>query len=352
MTEYNYSNFTCPCHLQQSAISRPLSRPRPSSKTALSFSSKQENRVSGKLRWRLGEETPKHFHRFYYNTVATHENTVYISDNYCSRIIYAYDASRSTECWSQLPSHPNVMCSLAVINNLLTTIGGEVEHTVTNKLFSFTDGDECWTEKFPPMPTKRRDTAALCTGTSLIVAGGIGVTSYLSTVEVMNTDTLQWSSAADLPHPISLWRDGSLTLCGEQLFITCGDKLYQCELTSLLQSCQSTTSTSSHTAHVASTIWKKISDLHVTVLGATCVSLNGHLLAIGGHSRSASPSQTAVRMYDLATNSWTIISHMSIARSYCFAAVLPDNQLVVVGGFRNPFHTHTYVNTVEIATFI
>ena len=349
MTEYNYSNFTCPCHLQQSAISRPLSPPQPSSKTALSFSSKQENRVNGKLRWRLGEGPPQCFHILHYNTVATHKNTVYIYDHFHS-CIYAYDASRSTKCWSQLPSHPNVMFSIAVINNSLTTIGGIVQHTVTNKLFSFTDGDELWTEKFPPMPTKRCHTAALCTETSLFVAGGIRETGRLLTVEVMNTDTLQWSSAADLPLSFPLWRDRSLTLCGEQLFITCDNKLYQCELTSLLQSCQSTTSTSSHTAHAPNTVWKEVSDL--TVHGAICVSLNGRLLAIGGHGRSASPSQTAVRMYDPATNSWTIISHMSIPRSYCFAAVLPDNQLVVVGGVQNPFLTHINDNIVEIATFI
>ena len=242
------------------------------------------------------------------------------------------------------------MCSLAVINNSLTTIGGEVKHTVTNKLFSFTDGDDSWTEKFPPMPTERQHTTALCTGTFLIVAGGIGETGGLSTVEVMNTNTLQWSSAADLPYSFLLWHYRSLTICGEQLFIAKDTELYQCELTSLLQSCQSTTSTSSHTAHAPNTVWKEVGEF--PVLGATCVSLNGHLLAIGGYDRSASHSQTAVRMYDPATNSWTIISHMSIARSQCFAAVLPDNQLVVVGGVWNPFHTHTYVNTVEIATFI
>ena len=62
----------------------------------------------------------------------------------------------------------------------------------------------------------------------------------------------------------------------------------------------------------------------------------------------------AVRMYDPATNSWTTISHMSIPRSLCFAAVLPDNQLaiVVVGGVQNTFRTHTNDNIVEIATFI
>ena len=243
-----------------------------------------------------------------------------------------------------------MLCSLAVINNSLTTIGGKVEHTVTNKLFSFTDGDESWTEMFPPMPTKRCHTAALCTEKSLIVAGGIGETGDLLRVEVMNTNTLQWSSAAGLPPLFSLV--GSLTLCGDQLFIANDTDLYQCELTSLIQSCLSTTSTSSHTAHAANTVWKEVGDL--PAFNATCVSLNGRLLAIGGRGRSVSrlPRQTAIRMYDPATNSWTIISHMSMRRSRCFAAVLPDNQLVVVGGVWNPLPTDINDNIVEIATFI
>ena len=54
------------------------------------------------------------------------------------------------------------------------------------------------------------------------------------------------------------------------------------------------------------------------------------MLAIGGVD-SGKPT-TAVYMYSSATNSWGIISHMMIGRCDCIAAVLPDNQLVVVGG--------------------
>ena len=43
--------------------------------------------------------------------------------------------------------------------------------------------------------------ATLTTGATLIVAGGLGVNGVLSIVEVMNTETLQWSTAADLPQP-------------------------------------------------------------------------------------------------------------------------------------------------------
>ena len=67
-------------------------------------------------------------------------------------------------------------------------------------LLSLTDK---WTRQFPPMPTKRRLTAVVCSGKSLIVAGGLGEEDKnLSIVEVMDTEILQWSTASSLPHPL------------------------------------------------------------------------------------------------------------------------------------------------------
>ena len=57
-----------------------------------------------------------------------------------------------------------------------------------------------WVEKFPPMPTRRVFATAVCTGTVLIVAGGMRENCEdLTTVEVLNTENSQWSTAADLP---------------------------------------------------------------------------------------------------------------------------------------------------------
>ena len=93
------------------------------------------------------------------------------------------------------------------------------------------------------MPTKRSDTTALCTGTTLIVAGGMGkVAKMLSTVEVINTENHQWSAAADLPEPKL---KASATICGDQLHMLGGtDKttyyfksVYTCSVSELLESC-------------------------------------------------------------------------------------------------------------------
>jgi hypothetical protein len=52
------------------------------------------------------------------------------------------------------------------------------------------------------MPTKRMRVTAVCTRTVLIVAGGAGENSALATIEVLNLETSQWSTAVDLPESL------------------------------------------------------------------------------------------------------------------------------------------------------
>ena len=61
------------------------------------------------------------------------------------------------------------------------------------------------------------------------------------------------------------------------------------------------------------------------------MSVCGLLLAIGGEDTNEEPT-TAIHMYNPTTNSWEVISHMRTPRRECTAAVLPNNQLMVVGG--------------------
>ena len=76
--------------------------------------------------------------------------------------------------------------------------------------------------------------------------------------------------------------------------------------------------------------WKKVAA--PPIKETTCVSIYGRLLAIGGEDSDKEPT-TAVHMYNPSTDSWEIISHMGTTRCKCIAAVLPDNQLMVVGGY-------------------
>ena len=213
-----------------------------------------------------------------------------------------------------------------MVNSFLTAIGGVTSNSeVTNSLLSLTDNK--WTKHFPPMPTKRWLTAAVCSGRSLVVAGGVGERSKnLSTVEVMNTETLQWSTPSSLPHPLYC---GSAKLCGDQVYMMGGfdqnDKpsksVFTCSLAALLQSC--------HPQSQGPEVWHQLADTPVTF--STCASLHGRLLAVGGDD-SDDKQTTAIHMYNTTTNSWEVISHMATPRRRCLVAVLPHNELTVVGG--------------------
>ena len=178
----------------------------------------------------------------------------------------------STRRWSQLPECPCQYSSLAVIRGLLTAIGGGDQ----NKLLSIVDDrNKKWVEHFPPMPTIQLDTAVVTTKQHLIVAGGKRGSSYLNAVEVLDIETLVWSTAASLPHPYS---QASATICGDNLYMLGGydesgwtKLVLTCSLTELLRSCSETSSDS---------VWSRITD--APVVKSTCAAVGGELVAVGG----------------------------------------------------------------------
>ena len=299
---------------------RPATDATPRSKQQSSSS-----RARIKMTWREGRKAPCKMSTSY-NAVAD------------GTVVYVRHYATSTS-WSQLPDSPTNECPSVIVNNLLTLVGGFRSGNATNQLFSLTGegSGRRWTEEFPPMPTKRWGSTALCTGTDLIVAGGKREDwSTLQTVEVMNTETLQWSTAAHLPQPV-LYAPGAV--CGDRVYIlslAIGSykSMYTCPVSALIQSCRS---------RPTADVWNKVAEPPVTK--TTCVSILGRLLTIGGED-SNYKSITAVRMYNPDSDSWEVISHMATPRCDCFAAVLPNNQLMVVGGWTGRDKT----DSVELAT--
>ena len=297
------------------------------------------SRTDFKLRWREGEKAPCEMCR--YSDAVVHNGTVYCKYD-ANNKVYAYHIPSTR--WFLTPDIPYAGFALAVIDGLPTTVGGfgRYDLKTTNKLLSLTGegSGRRWTEKFPPMPTKRCGVSALCTGITLTVAGGYGNNlQTLKTVEMLNTETREWHTAADLPQPLTY---SSIALCGDLVYLLGGDNkerevttsVYSCSLSSLLSS----TGPKSLEGHLVSTLtrsskgspWNRVADLPVR--RSTAVSLYGRLLAVGGKDSKGEPT-TAVHMYQPTTNSWEVISHMTTPRSLCLSAVLPDNQLMLVGGW-------------------
>ena len=280
--------------------------------------------------------------------------TVYFRLSGC-RQVYAYTTTNRS--WMQLPDCPFEYCSLTCINNLVTTIGG-FKNGCTDQLFSLTGegSGRRWTKEFPPMPTKRSHTAAYCNQVVLIVAGGrTEGQSVLRTVEVMDVDTYQWSVAADLPLPLHL---ALATVCGDRLYLSGGrdeDRhpsrcVFTCSLSAFLQSCKADEERPSCTDQPG--LWNRIADLPVTE--STCVSIGGELLAVGGMDSDGKPTAT-ILLHNQAANAWEIVGDMSTARSWCFAAVLPEGKLLVVGGCTRSgifYKSLAVTDKVEIASVV
>ena len=282
---------------------------------------------------------------------------VYFSGHW-SPVVHAYDSP--TQQWSTLPECPQVNFSLAVINGLLTAIGGNLSGQATNTLLSLAGEDRGrkWMEKFPPMPTKRWSTAAVCSVKSLIVAGGTTgtgrYTDNLATVEVMDTETCQWLTASSLPHPFNA---ASATICGDRLYLLGGydskdwtKSLLTCSVPDLLsvppleeQLKRDLSLTDQHQ------VWQVVAD--VPVYRSTCTTINGQLLAVGG-CNSSSDATDAVHRYNPTSNSWEVISHMPTARCWCLVAVLPSSELMVVGGRTGSTFSMTDLDAVEIASVV
>ena len=227
--------------------------------------------------------------------------------------------------WTKLQQCPYKLFGLAVINEQLTAIGGMNESwNITNILLSLKHGQSGseWEQFLPPMPTARVCPASITTPTHLIVVGRIS-SSFLFTVEVMDIETLQWSTASGLPQVIGYPK---MTLCDEHLYLTHNNTLLFCSIEGLLQSSKEPVSTDSSNGSV----WTRLANIPVCYT-SSLVTLGGRVLAITSEDCNGRLTGT-IHCYNKATNSWSIIGEMPTPREYVLTAVLPTNKLVVVGG--------------------
>ena len=284
-----------------------------------------------RLIWREGQKIPREVGRG--SDPVVNNGIVYFKPA-TNTEIYVYDTVNQQ--WTQLPNCINKSCSLAIVNDLLTTIGGyQCRDNYSNELFSLTkESDKAhtcvWSKEFQPMKTRRCNTTTLSTQTFLIVAGGVTTTGrVLKTVEVMNMETHECSVATDLPTPLY---SASLVASEDRLYIVGGsDKdgdsvrtIFRCLMSSLLP----------HGRRSGlKKVWKKRKIPNVPVADTTCILVHGRLLTIGGMNWDGKTT-TAVHMYSPSAKRWVVVSHMSLPRSECFAAFLhAKNELIVVGGY-------------------
>ena len=151
----------------------------------------------------------------------------------------------------------------------------------------------------------------------------------------MNIPTKQWTTASHLPHPFGAI---SGTICGDQLYLAGGSvgfgeqskSVLTCSVTDLLSPPSLAAGLRTLSLADKTGVWRHVQELPVTQ--STLITLGGHLLAIGGRDDSGRDTAN-VHCYDTHTDSWQVVSKMKNKRHLCLAAVLPEDCLLVVGGY-------------------
>ena len=246
--------------------------------------------------------------------------------NYAIANVHAYHVDEDK--WTSLPDCTQKYFGLAVINSLLTAVGGQKRPSdePTKTLTSLRKGK--WVELLPPMSTNRVRPAVVTTDNNnyIIVAGGrsefYGGTT-LATVEVLNCSSLQWTSVCDLPRPLPFI---AATICNDRIYcFDLANAAYTCTVDSLLSSSQSLTADTHTDSQTTSPhIWRALPD--VPAGWSTPASLCGQLVAVGGMGVST------IHQYNMTSGSWEAIGSMPTARRSSLVVVLPGDKMLVVGG--------------------
>ena len=284
--------------------------------------------------------------------------------------------------WSTLPPCKVHDFGLAIVDGLVTIVGGEFDKQSsstrprTSRKLSVLLNRE-WIDDFPPMTMGRRDPSVICAQQYLIAAGGVCCDrdlgcqfrrdTTLSSVEVMNTENKVWSQVASLPEATP-----SLVAahCGDQLYFLGGrnddgsmNSVFTCSIQSLVKSSfvvpaleEDLRESAVKSPNIGSEeklkqqasenpVWRRVAD--VPVLRSTCVAINNELFATGGRTSTYHPSAD-IYCYSLLEDSWQVAGQMPTARSMCIA-VSVMNKLVVIGGLKEEDKP---TDVMEIGTFI
>ncbi len=256
---------------------------------------------------------------------------VYVSGGYADRdeddfIIQVYAPER--DGWSRLPKCPVIQFAMAVVNQQLVVVGGfNRDDRPHSAILVWDSPSQQWTSPYPNMPTARGSAAAVGYQHFLVVAGGEGGVSTLTTVEILNTSTKRWYAAAPLPVGCS-----GLTpaLVGDTLYLlggVSGRSSFNKQLFS--NSLPALVSHATSTPCIAPPRTWEVTDTELT--GSTAVSFHNSLLAVGGEGDIYRIS-SAVRLYNPQTKGWTKVGDVPAALSLCTCAVLSSEELVVLGG--------------------
>ena len=184
-----------------------------------------------------------------------------------------------------------------------------------------------WTHPYPYMSTACSSCSAVVYKEWLVVAGGdVNGAVSLSSLEVMNTVTLQWYAAPPTPTP---WTEMKTAIVGDTCyfmggftgFTTVVYTVYSVSLPALISQLHSQGSGKKGRHQ----LWKEIPGLQTTF--STPLSISGSLLAVGGMDKDRQAA-TAIHLYQPDTGEWVKVGDLPTPRYSCTCAMIADRETI------------------------
>ena len=275
-------------------------------------------------------------------TVTRIGRTLYVSggvgaDWESACLVLSFDLETAT--WSTLPPPPVAHSEAAVFNGHLTLIGGWGSSTgnTTNQVWSWDEQNMEWRNTIPSMPTPRVRPGVIQTSSVVAVLGGLGSDgAALSTVDVLHTATLEWTTSPLLKLPCSMWFMSTAT-CDGHLYITCGrdrdaratKRAFKLSLDLLEQSVAK-----QHVQDDPSQCqWIEIENTPFYHSGLLPTS--SHLLVVGGWDSSGN-SSSVISVFDSSANKWSNVGHCSVACCRPCLWTVSSSSFLILGGCTDP----------------
>ena len=242
---------------------------------------------------------------------------------------------RQDRGWGLLGKYSLSLFAMAVLEGrLLLLVGGYSLplDTYSSDLVQWDRPNRQWRPIFKPMPTPRSDAAALGYKQYLLVAGGSNGVENLSTVEVLDVRTVEWSSVAPLPIPIEgLIQSVSHVdpahpdsdtwyLMGWEKGLRRPPSVFCISLEQLVRQAR---------GDGPAAAWAQLPDPPLASCGA--VTFRGCLLAVGGKDRQSTKKKD-IYLYLPGTCEWLRVAELLTARHSCSCISLSSEEFLVIGG--------------------
>ena len=219
--------------------------------------------------------------------------------------------------WSSLKAPVRDFSMTSLNGQLVLAGGGDSDGNDVNTITVWDSDRGEWVHPYPPMPTKRSQSAAVGYQDYLIVACGW---LTMDIVEILDSSSGIWYNAQPVPVGGHLM---SSVVVGDCWYLSSFGKwrdrnehIFWTHFPTLISSATSVCAN-------AASVWHELPP--PPVKGFTLLALQGHLVLVGGYRRSQK-----LHRYDPETKQWSECGLLPIEMKAPCCAVLPSGEVMVV----------------------